>query len=249
MNGDQLKGLPVVGLVDGEPLGTVERAYFDPSTKRIVGFAFTASGGFLRPESSPMIDADEVSALDPEALVLAEPSAAHGRETAARYVELIDLDELMHRPVVTDGGRRLGQVTSVEFDESTLQLTTLEVGSGAFRHPTSVAVDDILTIGEVIVVGDAVEGGNAATPAGIEAEREAFQPETHEIVLRREELTVEKRVRVAEEIVLTKERFRRDETASGTVRRERVHVAEHHAGAEPAAEGTAGAGAPGSAST
>lgn len=236
MNDKQLKGLPVITLADGQTLGRVERAYLDPAAKRIVGFAYAASGGFMQPESSPMIDASDIEALDASGLVLADAAAVRGQETIARYVDLIDLHELTGRQVFTENGKSLGRILSLSFDEDTFALTALEVDAGFFANPTPVPAGQILTIGgDVVVVGDAVVGEAGSAPADAAvgaatpratAERLPFQEETFEIPLKRQELVVEKRVRVAEEIVISREVFERAEQVAGTVRRERVHLTE-----------------------
>jgi len=229
VNDKQLKGLRVITMSDGQTLGTVERAYLDPAAKRIVGFSYTAGGGFLQAESSPMIDAEDVDVLDADGLILADPAAVSGRETARRYVDLLDLHELANRPVITEGGKALGHVTDIEFDDTTFELTELRTSAGLFSKSTAVPADRILTIGgDVIVVLDdapAADGDAVATPPAA-TEIEPFQEQTFEIPLRRQELVVEKQVRLAEEVVLSKEAFARGEPVAGTVRREEVHLTE-----------------------
>jgi len=56
------------------------------------------------------------------------------------------------------------------------------------------------------------------------ADETAFDGGTIEIPLRSEEVDVQKRTRVAEEIEIGKEAVQRTERVSGTVRREEVHV-------------------------
>src|SRR5688500_3566928 len=70
VNSKNLKNLPVMSIEGGEKLGTVSRAYVDAAQKRIVGFAYSAGGGFMQAESEPKLDAEEVHTLGPDALML-----------------------------------------------------------------------------------------------------------------------------------------------------------------------------------
>ena len=56
------------------------------------------------------------------------------------------------------------------------------------------------------------------------ADANAFTEGTIEVPVRGEEVDVQKRVRVAEEVEIGKEAVQRTETVSGTVRREEVRV-------------------------
>ena len=228
MNDKQLQGLPVITQSEGERLGKVERAYVDPSNQRIVGFAYTAGGGFLQPESSPMVDTSEVAALDETALTVSA-AAPRGTETAARYVELIDLHELSGRDVLTEDGTSLGHIVASTFDENTFALTGFELSSGSlFAKHSTVPADRVVTIGsEVLVVrGEDAPSDAAAAPVSSEPDRQPFQEESFEIPFRRQELSVRKEIRLAEEVIISKEAYERAEQVADTVRRERVHLTE-----------------------
>ena len=69
-----------------------------------------------------------------------------------------------------------------------------------------------------------------------EGNADAFREEVIEVPIRGEEVELQKRVRVAEEVEIGKERVERTEQVAGTVRREEVRVS------EDAVEGTGSAG-------
>ncbi len=183
-----------------------------------------------------MIDATEVDTLGPDVLAIASRAAVRGAATSARYTELVGLDELTRRQVLTEGGMSLGHVVGVEFDEETFQLTGLEIGAGLFKKPTVIPFEQVLTVGaDVVVVRDEVasddpaadaSAGSAAVGRPAPVEGVAFREETFDVPLRAEELIVEKQVRVAEEIEISKEAFERTVSTAGSVRREQVHLTE-----------------------
>ncbi len=159
MNNKDVKGIAVISIADGEKLGTVDRAYVDQASKRIVGFAVGSGGGLLAADSAPAfkIDADEVHSLGPDAMTLDRKLEVSGEQTNARYGELTELDELTQRKVVTEGGTFVGQVASVDFDERTFRLTEFEASPGFFKSNRRVPVDQVISVGaDLVVVSDAV---------------------------------------------------------------------------------------------
>lgn len=169
MNNKDVKGIAVISIADGEKLGTVDQAYVDQASKRIVGFAVGSGGGLLAADSAPAfkIDADEVQSLGPDALTLDRKLEVSGEQTNARYGELAELDELTQRKVVTEGGTFVGQVASVDFDERTFRLTEFEASPGFFKSNRRVPVDQVISVGaDLVVVSNAVCAPETnATPA------------------------------------------------------------------------------------
>lgn len=234
MNDKQIKGIPVISVADAEQLGTVERAYLDPELRRIVGFSFHQAGGFLQPESAPLVDTSDIQSFGPDVLTLANPAMIRGKETADRYGELMDVDRLHGRQVFTEDGQDLGKIDSVEFDEHSYRLTGFELGSGFFDSPQPVVVDDIVTIGpEVIVVRNTVvERRHAEIPDSpsepLEAHADhdttgAFEEQTIEVPISGETLNISRTIEEREEVAITKEAVEREETITETVQHEEVH--------------------------
>ena len=177
MNSKDLNKLPVIGIAEGEQFGTVARAYLDAATKRVVGFAFSAGGGLLAPDSEPKLDTADIQSLGSGALTLSDRAAVRGEETNRRFGELVEVNDLVHRPVLTEGGVAVGRVASVDFDEHGFALQAIEVTPGVFKHNTTIPADRVRSIGPDFVIVAGVAGGDddAGEPA---AERRWVVEET-----------------------------------------------------------------------
>ena len=159
-----VKGTAVVSITDGEKLGTIDHVYLDPNSKRIVGFSFH-SGGFLG-RSSAVVDVGDVYAIGEDAVTLNDASAVRsGLAVQSKTGDLIDLEDLLKRKVMTQGGTYVGQVASVEFGQPSYHLTQIEISPGHFKgHETIPAADIVSLGGELVVVSDAVCGVPPAFP-------------------------------------------------------------------------------------
>ena len=61
--------------------------------------------------------------------------------------------------MVTEGGTFVGQVAAAEIDEQTMSVTGLEVSPGFFKSNKVVSTDEVITVGdEIVIVTDAVCG-------------------------------------------------------------------------------------------
>ncbi|HEX5500866.1 MAG TPA: YsnF/AvaK domain-containing protein, partial [Thermomicrobiales bacterium] len=79
---------------------------------------------------------------------------------------------------------------------------------------------------DVPVTEEEVHVQRRAVDRPIEAPERAFEERVIEVPLRGEDVDVQKRVRVAEEVEISKEPVERTERVKGKVRREEVHVEE-----------------------
>jgi|GEM_PF-1833814 len=235
MNDHDIKGIRVISVSDADQLGTLERAFLDPAERMIVGFSYHASGGFLKPESNPLIDTGDIQSFSQDVLTLANKAMVRGEKTTSRYAELVDLNRLHGEKVVTEDGRALGAIHAVEFDEHSYKLTGVEVSAGHFEKNTVIAAGDIVTIGtDVTVVRNSVveqthapvpdapavpfDGGDqtgTATP---------FQEQTIEIPISGEHLDLRLQIERREDVAITKEAVERDQTITETVQHEEVIV-------------------------
>ena len=159
MNSKQIKGLAVISIADGEKLGTVDQVFLDPAQKQVVGFAVRHGGGLLAPatEAPDLIDVDDVHAIGPDAVTLADKGAVRGDQTRARLDQLVEVDELSKLKAVTEGGTVVGQIASVEIDERAFGLKEIEVSPGFFRSNRHIPIAQVVSIGhDLVVVDDAV---------------------------------------------------------------------------------------------
>jgi len=154
MNSKDLHGLPVLSIESGEKLGTLARTYLDGPEKRLVGFAFTESGGFRQIESEPNIDTKDVRTLGPDALIVDRRESIRGDTVNAHYEDFLVLDELTHRPVMSRNGTSIGHVASVEFDDRSFRLTGIEIQHGLFGAHEQIPIRKVVTIGPDYVIVD-----------------------------------------------------------------------------------------------
>ena len=154
------KGTAVVSLANGTKVGTVDRVYLDPRRKEIVGFSFH-QGGLFGGKASGVVDVGNVHAFGPDAVTI-DAAAAVRSELAidARCDGLIDLEDLLKRTIITEGGTVVGHVAAVQFGQDSSKLTAIEVSGGLFQGTRVIASDQIAQIGaELVVVADAVVTG------------------------------------------------------------------------------------------
>ena len=172
MKNGRIKGISVISIAEGRKLGTIARAFFDPGTRQVVGFAVHQGGGLLSPEPDRggIIDAEEVHALGPDALMIADESALLGQATDDRYGDLVDLDEVTSLKVVTEGGTQVGDVVALEVDERTFALQAVEVSPGFFQTNREIPAHQVVSIGDdVLVVSDGVCAPEPETRTGSSA--------------------------------------------------------------------------------
>jgi sporulation protein YlmC with PRC-barrel domain len=68
---------------------------------------------------------------------------------------LLDLEDLLKRPVMTDSGTRLGHVGAIQFGDASHRLTTMDVVATGSGEHCRIAADEIQAIGdELIIVAD-----------------------------------------------------------------------------------------------
>jgi len=235
MNDHDIKGIKVISVSDADQLGTLERAFVDVAARKVVGFGFHKSGGFLRAESNPLIDTADIQSFGEDVLTLANPAMVRGEQTTARYAELVDLARLHGERVVTEAGQAIGTIKTVEFDEHSYRLTGIEVGAGYFEQDRLIAIEDVVTIGvDVTVIRDSVvAAAHEPVPdapsmpldaVGDTEHATAFQEQTIEIPISGERLEIERSIEETEEVAITKEAVERDQSVTETVQHEEVLV-------------------------
>jgi len=174
MNSKQIKGIAVVSIADGTKLGTVDEVYVDPSDRRVVGFTLhSGGGGFLsRHRHDGLIDVSDIHSLGADALTLDDASKVQDDAPKARDAGLLSIDELVKRKVVTENGTYVGQIATVEFDETDFRLAQIEVSPGFFKSNKHVPSNLVRSLGgDVVIVADEVVSDvetaqTAAEPAG-----------------------------------------------------------------------------------
>lgn len=154
MNSKELHGLAVMSLESGEKLGSLARTYVDGPKKRIAGFAFTESGGFMQVESEPKVDTSDIRTVGPDAIIVDSRESVHGENVNQHFADFLVLDELANRPVLSANGTSVGQVASVDFDNHSFALTDIEVSSRHFAASRTIPMRQVVTIGRDYVIVD-----------------------------------------------------------------------------------------------
>ena len=110
MNSQEVKGRPVISLVGGTKVGTIDHIYLDLAAKRVVGFSIATErqrfGGATAP--GPTVATSAVRSLGPDAMTVEDVAAAHAAWVDADYGGILTVDDLAGRKVVTEGGTEVG---------------------------------------------------------------------------------------------------------------------------------------------
>jgi sporulation protein YlmC with PRC-barrel domain len=152
-----VKGTPVVSLADGSTLGAIDHVYFDPARLAVVGFTFHQGGGIFGGGSTGLVDIADVHAFGSDAVTIDDASVVRSEVAIeTRRSELLDLESLLHRTVITDGGTRVGRVAAIQFGDASHRLTAIDVVDADAERPYRIPAEKIRTIGEEwIIVADA----------------------------------------------------------------------------------------------
>jgi uncharacterized protein YrrD len=163
MHAHEFTGLAVIAAAEGERLGTVSRMYFDPGARSIIGFAVDAGQGFFQPDISPRVDMSQVQSVGPDAVIVGSKSDARGDQTDERFPDLVEIDELIGRPMLTTTGESLGKVTRLRFDNQTFALTEIEISSGRVTR----RIEDVVDFGgDYLMVANGAGDSDAGEESG-----------------------------------------------------------------------------------
>jgi len=150
-----VKGTPVISLADGSTLGTIDHVYFDPERLAVVGFTFH-KGGLFGGGTSGLVEITDVHAFGPDAVTISDISVVQNDlAVETRRGDLLDLEELLKRPVMTDRGTRLGHVAAIQFGDASYRLTAIDVVATGSDEHCRIAASEIQAIGdELVIVAD-----------------------------------------------------------------------------------------------
>jgi len=153
MYGMLAKGTPVVSLDTGMTMGKIESVYLDCESRRLVAFTFSRSTGLFARRGGHIVEIDDIHAIGPDAVTLDDARAAHDLVLMdGRRQRLVELDQLVRRTVMTDGGAKLGNIVGIDFDQQTYRLARLRVDDRGRDSEREIDGDDVLSIGEEIIV-------------------------------------------------------------------------------------------------
>jgi sporulation protein YlmC with PRC-barrel domain len=159
-----VKGTPVISLADGSTLGSIDHVYFDPERLAVVGFTFH-KGGLFGGGTSGLVEIADVHAFGADAVTIDDISVVHcDLALEAKRGDLIDLEELLKRKVMTESGTHLGHVGAIQFGDASHRLTALDVIAAGSGERGSIPGDEIKAIGEDLII--------VADPSAVTADKE-----------------------------------------------------------------------------
>jgi len=151
-----VKGTPVVSLADGATLGAIDRVYFDPKRMAVVGFTFHQRGGLFGGGASGLVDMSDVHSFGADAVTVSDVSVVRSELAVEAFGgEYLELETLLKRAVMTQGGTLVGHVAAIQFNDSTHSLTALDVIGEGSDKPVRIPASEIETIGaDMIIIAD-----------------------------------------------------------------------------------------------
>ena len=172
-----VKGTPVISLADGSTLGAIDHVYFDPERLAVVGFTFH-KGGLFGGGTSGLVEIADVHAFGADAVTITDISVVHcDLALEAKRGDLIDLEELLKRKVMTESGTHLGHVGASQFGDASHRLTALDVIAAGSGEHGSIPADEIRAIGDELII--------VADPSAVSAADEVRSPRPLRVVTSR----------------------------------------------------------------
>jgi sporulation protein YlmC with PRC-barrel domain len=158
MKAQEIRGLRVIEAERGDTLGTIKGVIIDLDKRHLV--ALEVSSGLLSQPS--ILPLSNIKTLEQDAVMV---------PTSQSFINRRDLgfggltDSLAGRSVLTEDGRRLGDVRDYSFDSQSGQITSIifgvdkEVLGGLWKKAGDeyeISIDHVLTLGENIIVENSV---------------------------------------------------------------------------------------------
>jgi uncharacterized protein YrrD len=158
--------MPVVSLGNGATLGSIDHVYFDPQRLAVVGFTVQHGNGLFGGSRVGLVDIADVHAFGPDAVTIDDVAVVHSDVALEpRRADLLDLEALLHRTVMTAGGERLGHVVAILFGDASFRLVGLDVAEPGIETPLRISAEAIQTIGDDwIIVAEPEPAVTASTP-------------------------------------------------------------------------------------
>ncbi|HEX5500629.1 MAG TPA: DUF2382 domain-containing protein [Thermomicrobiales bacterium] len=228
-------GMSVYGS-DGDKVGTivsvgpsyvvVEKGFFFP-TDYYIPFSAIAS----QSENGVYLDVTKEAALNQGWDVAPTAATTFATDTGVGAADNVAAapaagwtGAASNRPLGTDTVLDEGETVVVPVFEEELTATKTPYERGEVRIEKDVVTEERVL--DVPVTEEEVHVQRRAVDRPIEAPERAFEERVIEVPLRGEDVELQKRVRVAEEVEISKEPVQRTERVTGKVRREEVHVEE-----------------------
>ncbi len=163
----QLKGMPVLSLREGEVLGRVREAIVDTAAGRVVALTLDRR----TPAGEPQVVATaNIRSVGQEAITVEDRSSVVPISRIPRFKELAQKGRpLRGRPVMTEQGFRIGRVADATVDEADFRLAGFLLQAFWGRGQV-IPMERVRTIGsDAVVVWEVSEAPPAPVPPAPEA--------------------------------------------------------------------------------
>lgn len=107
------------------------------------------------PQPQRMIAVDKIKGVGQDAITVDSESLLDTLADGEIPTGLVAFDEIEKERVMTEGGEQIGEVSSIDFDNDSFAIDFIEVGRGFMSGSVLVGVENVVSVGEdVIVVKD-----------------------------------------------------------------------------------------------
>lgn len=157
---NELRGLPIVSIAEGEEVGVVKDFIFDPSKNSVVGIVVEDRQWF---RGHKAIRFSRIHNIGDYAVTVENTSAVVGLGEEPEFEQLLERSiGIVGSKVITKGGRMIGFIREFSVDTHTGQVTGFELAEDLHLKPQSrkliIPHDQVITVGrDVLVVTDDVE--------------------------------------------------------------------------------------------
>lgn len=157
---NELRGLPIVSIAEGEEVGLVKDFIFDPGKNAVVGMVVEDRAWF---KGAKAIRFGRIHNIGDYAVTVENTSAVVSLETEEEFIGLLERAiTIVGSKVITKGGRMIGFIREFSIDPHTGQVTGFELAEDLHLKPQSrkliIPQDQVITVGrDVLVVTDDVE--------------------------------------------------------------------------------------------
>lgn len=173
---DDLIGLPIVSIVDGEDIAEVKDVVFEPDRHALMGFTLNKRG-FWHGKLHALLPSVQVAAIGSDAVMVESAACLTAPEDAPPPLQpTSDRHSIVGAEAVTTGGRRLGTVSGVVLALGTsFEVVGYELRVPGGGHPLVPVDAQIALSAETLLLPDEVEPFIREDLAGFAAAVEEFR--------------------------------------------------------------------------
>lgn len=160
MRVSELKGLPVIAVDNADKLGTVDDVLIDLNGRTLAGLRISMSGLFAGHKDLAWPD---IRAIGSDAVTVQSGDVLKDPKDVIQLSDLPDSGYIDGSKVMTEGGKEIGSVADIEFDQSSGAMTGFRLSTGFLSrlegesHTVPIASVKSVSKDMVVVTDDVVE--------------------------------------------------------------------------------------------